>query len=192
MTTLGLGGPGQGVQSQRAKPSWGFYTGRKSKPRWGRRLKEGGNDCNVSTQRQSDGEASPSPPLPPSSDLCAQTKQLVRTLALTIASRGVGGRQISERVWDEGVIEHKGPPCVPPKTVQFFRGVNIMWAEGIKGAIWGCTEKRHLGNPKPFPSLSSSRHQPGLLRKAGAAQNWPHARLPGRWGGDEKGAPGSG
>lgn len=158
MTTLGLGGPGQGVQSQRAKPSWGFYTGRKSKPRWGRRLKECGNDRNVSTQRQSDGEAGPSPPLPPSSDLCAQTKQLVRTLALTIASQG-GGR-ISERVGDEGVIDHKGPPCIPPQKVQFFRGGNIMWAEGIKGAIWGCTEERHLGNPNPsLPSAQASTSQ---------------------------------
>lgn len=164
MTTLGLGGPGQGVQSQRAKPSWGFYTGRKSKPRWGRRLKEGGNDCNVSTQRQSDGEASRSPPLPPSSDLYAQTKQLVRTLALTIASRGVGGgrRRISERVWDEGVIEHKGPPCIPPQKVQFFRGGNIMWAEGhiSKGQSGGAQRKGILGTPNPsLPSAQAGTSQ---------------------------------
>lgn len=61
----GPGGPGRGAGPQAA--GWGFYTGRKSKPRWGRKRRASGNDCNVSTQRQTGGR--PLPALPPCSEV---------------------------------------------------------------------------------------------------------------------------
>lgn len=38
-----------------------------------------------------------------------------------------------------------------------------MWAEGIKGGIWGCTEERHLGTPNPsLPSAQAASSQARL------------------------------
>lgn len=65
LTALGPGGPRPGGAGPAGKASWGFYTGRKSKPRWGRKLREGGNDCNVSTQRQTRGRLAPPHPCHP-------------------------------------------------------------------------------------------------------------------------------
>lgn len=64
-TLLALGGPRPGLAEPAGKAGWGFYTGRKNKPRWGRKLREGGNDCNVSTQRQTRRRLAPPHPCHP-------------------------------------------------------------------------------------------------------------------------------
>lgn len=57
---------------------------------------------------------------------------------------------------------------------------------GYQRGNLGVHRGKASGNSKPFPSLCSSIHQPGPPKRAGAAENWPHACLPDGRGGDEK------
>ena len=64
-----------------------------------------------------------------------------------------------------------------------------MWAEGIKGGIWGCTEETHLGTPNPsLPSAQAAASQARLGEQGRQRTGLMH--LPGGRGGDEKGGQG--